>query len=138
MLVLGLVVARETRQPAVGLAAMSVLGISTVIHPAATWFSASQALWAGTAILVTLAFLQSWCKSGGTRRLIPVAVTALLAPAIWSGGLLAGPAAIAYLASKKTLRNRVPVLVAGVMLCSIVLILVANRGQLGGAELVWE
>ncbi len=138
MLVLGLVVARETRQPAVGLAAMSVLGISTVIHPAATWFSASQALWAGTAILVTLAFLRSWCESGGTRRLIPVAVTALLAPTIWTGGLLAGPAAIAYLASKKSLRNRVPVLVAGVILCSIALILVANRGQLGGAQLVWE
>ena len=139
MLVLGLVVARETHQPAVGLSAMAVLGVSTVIHPVVTRFSASQALWAGTAILLTLAFLQLWCKAGGTRRLIPVALTALMAPTIWTGGVLAGPAVIAYLASKKSLRNRVSIFtLTGVTLCSLVLILAVNLGQLGGAQLVWE
>ncbi len=89
MVAVAWVVARETRQPAAGLSAMAVLGISTVSHPAVTWFSASQALWAGTAILVTIALAQSWAEKGGANRLAAVGLATFLAPAIWSGGLLA-------------------------------------------------
>lgn len=64
MLALAWVVARETRQPAAGLSAMAILGISTVIHPAVTWYSASQALWAAAAILVTIASHRPGQKRG--------------------------------------------------------------------------
>src|SRR5262245_54858573 len=65
MAALGYVIARETRQLAAGLSAMAVLGISTVTQPAVTWFSAGQALWAGSAILVAIAIAGSWSDKGG-------------------------------------------------------------------------
>jgi hypothetical protein len=40
MAAVGYLVARETGRTAVALAAMAVLGISTVTHPAVTWYSA--------------------------------------------------------------------------------------------------
>jgi hypothetical protein len=139
MLALGYVVARETRQPAAGLAAMAILGISTVGHPAVTWFSAGQALWAGTAILVTIAFAQSWSDKGGALRLAAVALTTFLAPAVWSGGLLAGPAAVTYLYFKKGRRSTGPaVLLAVITLGSGLLILALSHGQIRGADIVWE
>src|ERR1700677_640914 len=52
MTAVGYLVARETRQTATALSAMTLVGISTVTHPAITWYSAGQALWAGTAIVV--------------------------------------------------------------------------------------
>ncbi len=104
MLALAWVVTRETRQPAAGLLAMAILGLSTVTHPAVTWFSASQALWAATAILVSIALAQAWAAKGGAPRLAALGGAILLAPAVWSGGVLAGPAAIAYLFCKKESR----------------------------------
>ena len=65
MTVMGWLVARETRQAATGLSAMAILGISTVTHPAVTWFSAGQALWAGVAILLTIARRRAGLKNGG-------------------------------------------------------------------------
>ena len=50
----GVLVARETGQTAVGLVAMAILGVSTVIQGAATWYAACQAVWAGAAIVVTV------------------------------------------------------------------------------------
>jgi hypothetical protein len=139
MLALGYVVARETRQPAAGLAAMAILGVSTVSHPAVTWFSAGQALWAGTAILITIAFAQSWSEKGGALRLAAVALTTFLAPAVWSGGLLAGPAAVAYLYFKRGRRFAGPtILLAVITLVSGLLILALSYGQILGAEIVWE
>jgi hypothetical protein len=139
MLALGYVIARETRQLAAGLSAMAILGISTVTHPAVTWFSASQALWAGTAILAALALAQNWSEKGGTTRLAAIAATTFLAPAVWSGGLLAGPAVLNYLYFKKQKRDRgAALLLAGVTLSSVVLILILSRGQIQGAEVVWE
>jgi hypothetical protein len=139
MLVMGHVVARETGQPAAALAAMTIVGISTVTHPAVTWFSASQALWAGTAALVTVALAQDWAAKGGAFRLAAVASGALLAPAVWTGGLVAGPAAIAYICTRKSLRARGPVLVvAGFTLAAILLILALSQLQIRGAGIVWE
>lgn len=40
----GVLVARETGQTAVGLVAMAILGVSTVVQGAATWYAASQAV----------------------------------------------------------------------------------------------
>ena len=50
----GVLVARETEQTALGLAAMAILGVSTVVQGAATWYAAGQAVWAGAAIVVTI------------------------------------------------------------------------------------
>jgi hypothetical protein len=139
MLAMCCVVARETRQTAAGLSAMAILGISTVTHPSVTWFSAGQALWAGAAILVTIAIAQSWYEKRGSLRLVALALAALLAPAIWSGGLLAGPAAITYLGFRKPFGFRKPaVLLGGVTLGYVVLILISSQRQMGAAGAVWE
>jgi hypothetical protein len=139
MLAMGYVVGRETREPAAGLSAMAVLGISTVVHPAVTWYAASQALWAGTAILVTIALAQSWFEKGGAFRLAAVGLATLLAPAIWSGGLLAGPAAIAFLYFKKGRRFGPPAfLLAGITVSSAFVILFLAQHQIRGAPIVWE
>src|SRR5262245_4104267 len=139
MAALGYVIARETRQLAAGLSAMAVLGISTVTHPAVTWFSAGQALWAGTAILVAIAIAGSLSEKGGNLRLAAVAFTTLLAPAFWAGGLLAAPAAIIYVYIKdRQSARRAALLLAGVACFSVVLILVLSHGQIGGAQVVWE
>jgi hypothetical protein len=104
-----------------------------------TWFSAGQALWAGTAILVALSFAQNWSEKGGRIRLAAVAFTTFLAPAIWSGGLLAGPAVVTYLHFKKQRRARwAAMLLASVTLSSVMLILILSHGQIQGAQVVWE
>jgi hypothetical protein len=90
-------VAREAGDRAVGLAAMACLGITTVMEPAATWYSASQTLWAGVLVLATLLACQSWRRRGGWWRLVLVTVFAIAASAAWSGGYAAGPAGCAYL-----------------------------------------
>jgi hypothetical protein len=139
MLVLAWVVERETRQPAVALPAMAILGISTVSHPAVTWFSASQALWAGTAILMTIALAQSWAEKGGVPRLAAVGVAIVAAPTVWSGGLLAGPAAVTYLYFKKARRVVGPaLLLAGISLGFALLILALSQDQILTAQIVWE
>ncbi|MFO0892365.1 MAG: hypothetical protein U0790_24900, partial [Isosphaeraceae bacterium] len=47
-------VCRETRSQAAGLIAMAVLGLSTLNLTAIIWYSASQAMMAGAAVLATL------------------------------------------------------------------------------------
>jgi hypothetical protein len=139
MAALGYVIARETRQLAAGLSAMAVLGLSTVTHPAVTWYSASQTLWAGTAILVAIAIAGTWAENGGNLRLAAVAFTTLLAPAIWAGGLLAGPATIIYLYIKNRRSARgAALLLAGVAGFAVVLMLIMSRGQIGGVQVFWE
>ena len=139
MLALAWVVARETRQPAAGLLATAILGLSTVVHPAVTWFSASQALWAATAILVTIALAQAWVEKGGAVRLAAVGVATFLAPAVWSGGLLAGPAAIACVFFKRERRVAGPAILLGsITLCSAFLVLALSQGQIRGNPMLWE
>jgi hypothetical protein len=95
----GLLVARETRSPARGLVAMAILGLSTVIEPPVIWYSAGQSLWAGVTALAALLAAQSFRSSGGARSLILATSLAIAAPAVWSGGYVAGPAAAVYLLS---------------------------------------
>jgi hypothetical protein len=116
-----------------------VLGISTVTHPAVTWYSAGQALWAGTAIVVTVALARGWAAKGGAARLAAAGLAALLSPAIWSGGLVAGPAAVAYLARKEPARARGPaLLLAGMTAVAVLLIVALSRRQIQGTKIVWE
>ena len=99
MATIGHFVARESGNRWLGLASMAVFGVSTVIEPAAAWFSAGQALWGGLGALGMLVLLQDWRASGGRWRLVLAALAAALAPAFWSGGYAALPAGLAYLAA---------------------------------------
>ena len=68
---------------------MAMLGLSTVMESVLVWYSAGQALLAGTAIVAALIALESWLSKGKLgwdwrpsrdRR-----------PGIWMGGLMARP-----------------------------------------------
>jgi hypothetical protein len=119
VLAVGRFVARETGRWSTGLAAAAVLALSSVLHPALTWYSAGQSLWAGLAIAGTLLALQAWRHSGGTWRLVIGAVGPWVAVAFWSGGYAAGPAGMAYLWADGRPRSRnaafVPIVSAGVL-----------------------
>lgn len=110
-------VARETRSRACGLIAMAGLGITTVMEPSVSWYSASQVLWAGLGILATLIALQGWRDSPAPWRLGVAALAAMAAPAFWSGGFVAGPAGAAYLLADGRARCRkaavLPLLASG-------------------------
>jgi hypothetical protein len=139
MLAVFTLVATETGRTNVGLAAMAGIGLSTVVQPAVSWYSAGQALWAGTGIVLTLILAQAWSRHGGAWRLFLVALACLAAPAIWSGGLLAGPAAAAYLITKNPARYRVPLIVLFSMTALSVLIVVGlSRGQIANNNQIWE
>jgi hypothetical protein len=92
-------VARATGSLGAGLVAVTVLAASTVMEPVLSWFSASQALCAGDAALAALIALQSWREQGrgGAWKLGLAALGVVLAAGIWTGGLIAGPAAAAFL-----------------------------------------
>jgi len=58
LLLLGHVVAWETKRLSAGLFAMAFVGLSSVIRPSVVWYSAGQTLWAATGCLATLVLLQ--------------------------------------------------------------------------------
>ena len=139
MLAVFLLVAKETRRTGVGLAAMAGLGISTVVEPAVSWYSAGQALWAGAAIILTIYLARNWSRNGGIWRLGLVVLGSLAAPAIWSGGLLAGPAAMAYAWGKNRLRQPVRLLVLAVVtLLCFLLVVGLTRQTVEDTGLIWE
>jgi len=135
----GVLVARETGQTAVGLVAMAILGVSTVVQGAATWYAAGQAVWAGAAIVVTVLLARGWSLKGGGWRLGLTALAALAAPAVWTGGLLAGPAALAYLCARDPSRIRGPFLaLTGAGAGAILFILVLARRMIVATPMIWE
>ncbi len=140
MVSLGYLVVRDTRQPVAALGAMAALGISTVSNITVIWYSATQTLWAGAACVVTVALARGWGTKGGAVRLAAVALGAAAAPAIWSGGLAAGPAAIAYLLVSKTPRRRWPalLLLAGITMAGALLITASPRRHLRITANFWE
>ena len=93
----GHLVAWETGRPARGLAAMAAIGFSSVLGPAVLWYSASQALAAGTVLLLMLVMLQSWRTYHSCWRLVGGALAAVAAPLFWSAGFTAGLVGMAYL-----------------------------------------
>jgi hypothetical protein len=139
MAVTGVLVARETGRTAAALAAMAVLGVSSVVERAATWYAAAQALWAGAAIVVTLLLARAWSRREGPAWLALTALVAFAAPAVWTGGLLAGPAAVAYLWARDRTRVRRPLLALGAVgAVAFSLILVLARGKIRGTPMIWE
>jgi hypothetical protein len=76
------------------------------MEPAASWYSAGQALWAGLCVPVMLIALAAWREQGGAWRLVIACVFALAAPACWAGGLVAGPTGSAYLLADSRPRSR--------------------------------
>ena len=136
---LGLLVTKETGQTALGLAAATILGISSVIVPTATWYAAGQALWAGAWTLFTILIARAWSNNAGAWRLGLAALAAVSAPAVWTGGLLAGPAALAYLLVKKSSVGRGALLaLVGATALGFLFILILTRGMIKQTPLIWE
>ncbi|HEV3167098.1 MAG TPA: hypothetical protein VGZ22_24025 [Isosphaeraceae bacterium] len=139
MLLVGHLVAQEARQTAVGLAAMAGLGVSTVVEPAVRWYSAGQPLWAGAAIVLTILLARNWCLKGGRLRLAAAALASLAAPALWTGGVVAGPAGIAYLWARRSCRSRgLSLALAGATACFLLLFLAATRHQIQENKVIWQ
>jgi hypothetical protein len=97
MLLAGHLVARETGRAGLGVATMVGVGTTSVMMPAGTWFSASQAAGAGFGILATLWYLQGWRRSGGVWRLVMAVLAAWAAGGSWTVGHAAGPVGAIYL-----------------------------------------
>jgi hypothetical protein len=97
MAAIGHLVAWETGRIACGLVALAAVGFSSVLGPTLLWFSAGQALAAGTTILAMLAALQAWRIRGSWWLLALGLLAAATAPLIWSAGYAAGPVGMAYL-----------------------------------------
>jgi hypothetical protein len=97
MMITGLFVTRETKRATVGLAAMAGVGTTSLMTAPATWYSASQTLWASFGILTTLLYLQGWRRAGGTWRLALAGLSAWVAAGFWTIGHAAGPVGAVYL-----------------------------------------
>ena len=110
MLLTARLVARETGSTAVGLAAMTFVGTTSVMLTPATWYSAGQPLWAGFGILSTLWYAQSYRRSGKPVTLVLAALAAGLAGWFWTIGHAAGPAAAVYLWTDRRPRCRLAAL----------------------------
>jgi hypothetical protein len=97
MFLTGRVVARETGLASIGLAAMAIVGTTSVMLTPAIWYSAGQPLWAGFGILATLWYSQSYRRRGKPVTLVLAGLSAVLAGWFWTVGHAAGPAAAVYL-----------------------------------------
>ncbi len=132
MILLGVVVARETGRAAMGLVAMSALGLSSVPGPTLLWYASGQAMAAGAMILAMLAALQVW-RIGGSRRSLALAFLAeTAAPLLWSGGFAAGPVGAAYLWADGRPRSRaLALLLLGASAAIVALAWLAGAGTPG-------
>ncbi len=97
MLMIGRLVARETGRPGPGLAAMALMGTSSLMVTPALWYSAGQPLWAGFGILATLWHVQSYRRTGRALALVLAGASAAVAGGFWTIGHMAGPVATVYL-----------------------------------------
>jgi hypothetical protein len=134
----GHVVAWETGRPALGLAAVAALGLTSVLGPTLLWYAASQALAAGTMIVVMLAALQAWRARGSWWWLAAGLLALIAAPLVWTAGYIAGPVGMAYLwADGRRACRRVgailPVISAAL---ALVVWCIAGRGFAPSSQLV--
>jgi hypothetical protein len=106
MLLTARLVARETGRTAVGLAAMALVGTTSVMLAPTVWYSAGQPLWAGSGILAALLYAQSYRRTGNRVALALAGVAAIIAGWFWTIGHAAGPAAAVYLWSSGGRRCR--------------------------------
>ena len=93
----GHLIAWETARPALGLAAMAAVGLTSVLGPTVLWYAAGQALATGTMIVAMLAALQAWRGRGSWWWLALGLLGAIAAPLLWSAGYVAGLVGMAYL-----------------------------------------
>ncbi len=107
MMLTGRLVSRETGRTAVGLAAMVVVGTTSVMLAPVMWYSAGQPLWAGFGILATLWYVQSYRRTGNRVALALAGVAAVIAGWLWTIGHVAGPAAAVYLWTSGSRRCRI-------------------------------
>lgn len=129
----GILVRRETGDGGWGMGAMAVVGLSSILDPTVAWYSAAQALWAGSATVAVLLALEQWKATGKAGWLVLGFGLAAMAPAIWSGGYVAGPAGSAYLltsGSRAARRGAAAPILGGVVFLG--LSLAATGGGLSG------
>jgi hypothetical protein len=129
MLLIGHLVAWESGRPALGLGVMAAFGVSAVLEPTVHWYSAAQAVAAGSAALAALAACQRLRARGGWWWLAAVAAAATAAPMLWSAGYVAGPAGAAYLWADGRPRARKAAVVplAATALAALVAVALAGR-----------
>jgi hypothetical protein len=97
ILMTGRLVGRETGRTGLALAAMVLVGTTSLMVSPAVWYSAGQPLWAGFCILATLWYAQSYRRSRHLSALMAAAASAVVAGWFWTIGHLAGPVAAVYL-----------------------------------------
>lgn len=119
MLLARALVARETGSAALGLAAMIVVGTSSLVARGAVWYSASQATWAGIGCLGMLCALQSWRWRPGVWSLVGAFFSIWLAGGMWTVGHVAGPVGAVYVwADGRPRCRRLAVVVVGFAIAS--------------------
>ena len=78
-------------EPQIGLAAMALVGTTSVMLAPAIWYSAGQPLWAGFGILATLWYAQSYRRSGKPVTLVLAGMAAVVAGWFWTDRPCRGP-----------------------------------------------
>ena len=106
MLLTGRLVARESGRAALGLAAMALVGTTSLMLAPAIWYSAGQPLWAGFGILTALWYAQSYRRSGRRLPLALAGIAAAIAGWLWTIGHVAGPVTAVYLWADRRPRCR--------------------------------
>lgn len=102
MVLVYLLVRRETGQPFPALLAMTLFGVNTHYQNAVAWFSASFTVLALDTLLLGLLAAQRWRQTGRRRYLILSALWCALAPGWFATGVLAGPLCLLYLLAPGT------------------------------------
>jgi hypothetical protein len=129
MLMTGRLVARETGQTGLGLAATVLMGTTSLMISPAMWYSAGQPLWAGFGILATLWYAQSYRRSGRWPALLLAGLSAGLAGGFWAAGHLAGPVAAVYLWTdgRRRCRRAAAVPLVAMVLATVLSLALATR-----------
>ena len=130
MLLTGRLVAKETGRAGIGLAAMILVGTTSLMLSPAIWYSPGQTLWAGFGILATLWYAQLYRRSGRALALVFAMVSAMAAGWFWTVGHLAGPVAAVYLWADGRKRCRIAAavpLTASVIAVAISLAMASSR-----------
>jgi hypothetical protein len=97
MVLVYLLVRRETGQPFLALLATALFGVNTHYQDAVIWFSASYTVLALDMLLLGLLTAQRWRQTGRRRHLALSAGWCALAPGWFASGVLAGPLCALYL-----------------------------------------
>jgi hypothetical protein len=96
MVLLYLLVRRETGHPLPGLVAMALFGVTPQYQHAVHWYAASFAVLALDTTLLGLLAAQRWRQTGRALWLFLCALGAWLAPGWFGSGMLAGPLIALY------------------------------------------